>query len=123
MNTERVNDVLELRGLRLVMFCGILPEERERAQPLELDVDIVTDTSAAGRSDSIGDTIDYGAVCTTLTALADERFDLLEAVAERAAAAILANPAARRVTVAVRKLRPPVPYDLASAGVRINRSA
>jgi dihydroneopterin aldolase len=48
--------------------------------------------------------------------------DLLEHLAERAATAVLdAAAPARSVTVSVRKLRPPVPFDLASAGVTIYR--
>ena len=49
--------------------------------------------------------------------------DLLEHLAERIATTVLAvaGPRARAVTVTLRKLRPPVACDLASAGVRITR--
>jgi dihydroneopterin aldolase len=49
--------------------------------------------------------------------------DLLEHLAERIAVAVLriAGPRAGSVTVAIRKLRPPVSADLGSAGVRITR--
>jgi dihydroneopterin aldolase len=47
---------------------------------------------------------------------------LLETVAERVASTVLATDARiTGVTVAVRKLRPPVPQDLATSGVRISR--
>ena len=47
-----------------------------------------------------------------------ERFALLERLAERIAEVVLADDAGSpSVTVAVRKLRPPVPVDLATAGV------
>ena len=36
-------DRIELRGLQLVGIVGVLPEERERAQPLDVDVDIEVD--------------------------------------------------------------------------------
>lgn len=117
-----MTDSVELRGLRLVMFCGVLPEEQQRRQPFEIDCDIATDTSAAGRTDDLVDTIDYGHICDLLATLADERFALMEAVAERAAAMILDASPASAVTVVVRKLRPPVPHDLATAAVRITRA-
>ncbi len=57
--------------------------------------------------------------------LTGERHRLLERLAERMAEEALrcAGDAARSVTVTVRKLRPPVPLDLASAGVSITRRA
>ncbi len=36
-------DAFELRGLRVLGVCGTLPEERDRAQPLEVDLDVVAD--------------------------------------------------------------------------------
>jgi dihydroneopterin aldolase len=48
---------------------------------------------------------------------------LLEHLAQRIATTVLdlAGPRARSVTVTLRKLRPPVPVDMASAAVRITR--
>jgi dihydroneopterin aldolase len=117
-------DRIELRGLRLVGICGALPEERERAQPLELDLDIEADLSTAGRTDDLDDTIDYGALCDVVDAVVEEAHAvLLEHLAEEVAEAILAvDDRVLAVTVAVRKLRPPVPHVLATSGVRIRRS-
>jgi len=117
-------DRIELRGLRAVGTHGALAEEHLRAQPFEVDLDIHADLRAAGLSDALGDTVDYGAVTQAITGVvAGEHAELLEHLAERIAAAVLevAGPIASSVTVMVRKLRPPVPADLASAGVRITR--
>ena len=46
---------------------------------------------------------------------------LLEALAERLAAEVLALPGVDGVEVAVRKLRPPVPQQLSTSGFRISR--
>jgi len=119
-----VTDCIELRGLRAVGTHGALPEERVRAQPFEVDLDVDVDLRAAGRSDELGDTIDYGAFTETVVAVvAGPHAELLEHLAERVATAVLnrAGPRAKSVTVTVRKLRPPVPADLASAAVRIRR--
>jgi dihydroneopterin aldolase len=54
--------------------------------------------------------------------VAGERHRLLERLATRIADDVAAvDPRIRSVTVTVRKLRPPVPADLASAGVTITR--
>lgn len=116
------DDVIELRGLRAVGYCGVLPEERERPQPLEVDLDVVADLSAAGRSDDLDDTLDYGALASAVEAvLTGERFALLERLATRLTEVVLADPRVGAVTVAVRKLRPPVPQLLETSGVRLTR--
>lgn len=118
-------DRVELRGLRLCAVVGVLPEERERAQPLELDLDVEVDLGAAARSDELGDTVDYGELCTVVAELvAGLQPRLLERLAVLVAEAVLAaDGRITSVEVAVRKLRPPVPHDLATAGVRVRRSA
>jgi dihydroneopterin aldolase len=116
-------DRIELRGLRLTGLVGVLPEERQRAQPLELDLDVEVDLAAPGRSDDLADTIDYGALCGVVEAVVGAgHVALLEHLAESVAGAVLgADGRVDAVTVALRKLRPPVPQDLATAGVRITR--
>ncbi|MGI8776214.1 MAG: dihydroneopterin aldolase [Acidimicrobiales bacterium] len=117
-------DRIELRGLRVLGICGALAEERDRPQPLEIDLDVEADLSGPGRTDSLDDTVDYGAVARAAVRVAtEERFTLLEALAERIAQEVGRTQAlVTSVTVAVRKLRPPVPVELATAGVRITRA-
>lgn len=116
-------DRIELRGLGLVGIVGVLPEERIRAQPLEIDVDLVVDMGAAGASDALEDTVDYGAVCDRLAeVVASARPQLLERLAVVLADAVLdLDPGITEVELAVRKLRPPVPHALTSSGVRVRR--
>ncbi len=119
-------DRIELRGLRVMGAHGVLPEEQERAQPFEVDLDLEVDLSSAGRSDSLGDTVDYGAVAEAVAGVVGgAHSDLLEHLAERIAGAALAAgaPLASGVTVTVRKLRPPLALDLSSAGVTVRRLA
>ncbi len=118
-------DVIELRGLRLSAMVGVLAHEQAQAQPIEVDLDVRVDLAAAGASDDLGDTVDYGALCALVEAETGARHHaLLEALAERVAGAVLgADPRIEAVTVAVRKLRPPVAQLLATSGVRITRRA
>ena len=117
-------DRIELRGLRATGTHGVLPEEQSRPQPFEVDVDVEADLARAGRSDALADTLDYGALAEAVVRIVErERFALLERLAERIAEAVLTDDRARSVTVTVRKLRPPVPVDAATTGVRITRRA
>jgi dihydroneopterin aldolase len=117
-------DRIELRGLRVLARVGVLPIERQQGQPLDMDVDLVIDLGAAGASDDLEDTVDYGAVCDAIqAAVAREHVDLLERLAEVVAQAVLAiDQRVVAVDLAVRKLRPPVPHDLATSGVHVVRT-
>jgi dihydroneopterin aldolase len=117
-----MTDRIELRGLRALGTHGALPEEQLRAQPFEVDLDLVVDLHRPGATDDLGDTVDYGAVATIAErVVTTERFSLLERLAERIAEEVRADTRVQSVTVTVRKLRPPVPVDLSSAAVRITR--
>jgi dihydroneopterin aldolase len=117
-------DRIEIRDLRVLGIHGALPEERGRAQPFSVDLDIVADLGPAGASDDLADTIDYGALAEAAAAeVAGPAAALLEHLADRIAARVLelSGARARSVTVTLRKLRPPVPVDVSSIGVRITR--
>lgn len=117
-----MTDTIELRGLRVLAYCGILPEEVERRQPFEIDVDVDLDLRAAGESDDLNNTIDYGGLVAEIQALADDvRYSLLERFASEISAVVLGHDHATATRVTVRKLRPPVPQDLASSGVTVRR--
>ena len=114
---------IELRGLRVLARCGHDDAEREVPQPLEVDLDIRVDLGPASASDDLADTVDYGGLCRLVEAAVAEPAALLEHLAQRIAGAVLAADARiASVVVALRKLRPPVPHHLATAGVRIARA-
>lgn len=116
-------DVIRLRGLTHSAVVGVLPEERTRAQPLTIDLDLHVDLSAAGVSDDLDDTVDYGAVCDTVArVVAASAPQLLERLAHQIATSILdLDQRIDVVQVSVDKLRPPVPHILDTSGVRISR--
>ena len=115
-----MNDVIELRELRCSAVVGVLAEERDRAQPLIFDLDLVRPFEEAAISDDIAETTNYADVLALTTRVATEgRYLLVETLAYRVAYEILALDAdIESVTVAVRKIRPPVVEDVASVGVR-----
>ncbi|MGH9087698.1 MAG: dihydroneopterin aldolase [Acidimicrobiales bacterium] len=114
---------IEIRDLRVMGVHGVLPEERERAQPFAIDVDIRLDTRRSAESDTLEDTVDYGALCErSVDVVATTSYRLLEALADAVARALLEED--ERVVAAavtVRKMRPPIAAQLGSVGVRVVR--
>jgi dihydroneopterin aldolase len=117
-------DRIEIRDLRVVGIHGVLPEERERAQPFSLDIVAWVDMASAQQSDALSDTVDYGALAQVAADVVGQRsYRLLEALAGRLADALLiVDPRLGAVEVTVRKLRPPLALDVASTGVCVLRS-
>ena len=115
---------IEIRGLRVMCHVGVPEAERAVPQPIEFDLDLVVDLDAAASSDSVSDTVDYGAVSEAgAAAVTSGPHALLERLAGLAADAALAvDQRSVAVSVTVRKLRPPVPVDVATTAVRLHRA-
>jgi dihydroneopterin aldolase len=114
--------IIEIRDVRFTAIIGVLDEERHRAQPLSLDLDVERDVDSS--RDTLDGTTNYAALIDlALAVVTDGQFQLLETAAARAASALLdSDPQLERVTAVVRKLRPPVPHDVAHVGVRVTVS-
>ncbi len=119
-----MTDRIEIADLRVMGVHGVLPEERQRSQPFSVDIVVLVDTGAAQQSDDLADTVDYGALAQAAADVVSGRsYRLLEALAGRLASALLiVDPRIEAVEVTVRKLRPPLPLDVGSAGVRARRT-
>lgn len=117
-----MSDFIEIRGLRALGKHGLAPGEKDQPQPFEIDLNLYLDLSRAAETDDIQQTVDYGPLCSRIVDLVgSESFDLIEILAERIAAIAKTDERVDRVTVSLRKLRPPVAEHLASAGVTITR--
>jgi len=109
---------IELRGIELHGFHGVLPEERERGQRFLFDVRL--DVPDAAVSDRLDDAVDYREVARAVREVSDGRaFQLLEALAAAVADELLARFPADAARVRVRKpdvvLDPPVEFAAATA--------
>lgn len=117
---SRVTGRLILRGLEAYGHHGDLPEERTLGGHFTVDLELLTDTRLAARSDRLQDAVNY----VTIEALArrileKRRYRLLETLAEQLAAALLKQRGVDHVTVRVTK-RPPLPH-LQAVTIEITR--
>lgn len=85
------SDVIRIRDLTVECTIGINPDERDRVQPLVVQVELAMDLAVAGRSAAIADTCNYDRVADEVAALLRfRRYRLLESAAEELAAMLLA---------------------------------
>lgn len=110
-----------LQGLRVECLVGIHPYEREVPQAVILDIELDYDFAAAAAAEAIDDAVDYTRAASLVTELAERRqFQLIETMAEEAAALLLAQfVQVRRVRLEVRK--PAAVPAAACAFVRVER--
>ncbi|HKW60887.1 MAG TPA: dihydroneopterin aldolase [Candidatus Dormibacteraeota bacterium] len=115
-------DRIELCGMSFQGRHGVRDAERESAQEFRVDVEVEADLSGAGRSDRLGDTVDY----TKVRAAAREVIEgpsrqLLESLAGAIAERVLSLPHVDAVTVRVAK-RPASMQPIDAAAVHIKRT-
>ena len=112
--------VVTLRGMRFHARVGILPHERELAQPLELDVSVwLAGDAAAGAAP-----LDYRVLYDlTVTAVAAQPLGYLEDLVRVVADAARARGGARRVRVTARKPHVALPGPLDHAEVSLDVDA
>ncbi len=116
------SDHIFLAGMSFFGHHGVLPEERELGQRFLVDVDIVTEITAAGGRDDLTLTVDYRHVYETVRAVVEgPPMLLVEAIAERVAHRLLEIDRVEAVTVRVRKPDVALGGPLEAAGVEIRR--
>ncbi len=102
--------LIEVNGLEVYAYHGVLPEEKVIGQPFVFDIRLTLEECSGCRSDRVEDTVDYGEVVEVICATATSRsYNLLEALARTVADAIMENFPVDRAEVRVRKPRPPDP--------------
>lgn len=118
-------DQIRLDGVTATGHHGVLPHERAEGQVFRADVVLHLDTRAAASSDDLGATVSYADVAHDVhDVLAGSPADLVETVAERIAAVVLAHDAVHTVDVRVHKPQAPieVPFDDVAVVVRRDRT-
>ena len=115
-------DTIQIHRLTLNCIVGVRPQEREREQPVTLDVELGLDLRPAARSGRISDTCDYDRVSSEIGALLQfRRYRIIEVAVEELAA-MLFGTHERLETVRIRLEKPRALEGRARAGaVEISR--
>jgi FolB domain-containing protein len=97
-------DRIDISGLTLETGIGTYDWEQDILQTVRIDLTLYTDTRKAGQSDDLHDAVDYHAVCQQIESVVHNRhFQLVEAMAESIATAILSSQAVDSLSITVAK--------------------
>jgi dihydroneopterin aldolase / 2-amino-4-hydroxy-6-hydroxymethyldihydropteridine diphosphokinase len=115
-------DRIELRGLRVRGYHGVLDSERRDGQEFLIDAVLAVDTRPAAATDDLSLTVDYAGLSERLAAIvAGEPVQLIETLAEQLAQACLAEPAVRQAEITVHKPNAPISLPFGDVSVTIRR--
>ena len=122
-NPDMGGDRLLLEGMEFYGYHGDIDAERALGGRYRVDVELTADLRAAGRSDSLADTLDYVRSFQVVRDIVENRqFRLLEALAQAIADSLLEQHGrADQVRVRVAK-QPPVRGGFDRFAVVIERS-
>lgn len=116
-------DRLILKGIRFHGHHGVPAAERQVGGHYEVDATLGCSLADAGKTDALDETVDYAEVVRLIVNIGTRQsFQLIEALAEAIATAVLAQFAVDEVHLTVKKLHPPIEHPIAYFAVQIRRT-
>ena len=116
-------DRIELRGLKVRGNHGVFDHERADGQDFFIDVVLWLDLQAAGASDDLADTVDYGALAQQVAGIVGgEPRNLIEKVGAEVADSIMTDERISACEVTVHKPSAPIPLTFDDVAVVTRRS-
>lgn len=120
-------DQIELSSFEFETIIGILPKEREKTQPIQIELTLGLDLEKAGTVESLADSVNYARVQEIVVFVAREgRWHLIESLALALCRVLLVEPSqgenqagVKSVEVSIKKPRILAPTSV--PGVRIKR--
>lgn len=117
-------DKIILKGLLFYAYHGLKEEEKKLGQRFIVDLELYLDLSAAGKSDNLNETIDYGAVYRVVAKIVagDKKYNLIESLAEDIAVNLFKHFLfLEELVVSVKKPEAPIAAPLDYVAVEIRR--
>jgi dihydroneopterin aldolase len=123
MSKKPKGDRIILKGLAFYGYHGVLSEEAKLGQRFIIDLQCGTDLSVAGATDDLEVTISYAAIYDVVkAAFEDERYKLIEAVAQHITDRLFASFAQINwIKLRVRKPGAPIAMVTGEAAIEIIR--
>ena len=125
-------DIIRIEQLEIFAYHGCNEEEKRDGQKFYVDLNygkiktyttLYTDVMTPGLSDDLEDTVNYAKACKFINKfLTENRFDLIEAVAEQTTRALLKEfPKIRKVDFTINKPNGPIKLPFGNVAVSVSR--
>lgn len=119
---DQTEVTVEVRGLSLYTHHGVTDAEQEVGQRLVLDIRLEVGDCDATVTDQVDDTVDYAAVCNTVSLVAQQRsYKTLERLCSAVADRLLSDFSADEVWIKAAKPEPPIPLPVDEVSVQVWR--
>jgi 7,8-dihydroneopterin aldolase/epimerase/oxygenase len=117
-----MSDKIKVCNMVFYAYHGTTAAERKTGNRFEVDVEVFTDLSTAGKSDNLEDTISYTRIYhLTSEFFKEEKYKLVEKVAYLLADKIMDEFSPEKVIVRIRKMIPPIPGNLDHIEIEIEK--
>lgn len=118
-----MTDRILVSGIEAFGYHGVQEDEKRDGQLFCVDVELELDLRGAAASDELGDTVDYGDLTSRVSRLVSEqRWNLIETVAQKVADLVLEHPMVTATTVTVHKPQAPIDVPFRDVTVTVRRS-
>jgi 7,8-dihydroneopterin aldolase/epimerase/oxygenase len=118
----RKMDKIEIKGIKIYGYHGVMEEEKKLGQNFIVDLKIYKDLKMAGETDSIENTVSYAEIYDSVKQIIKkEKYDLIERLAEKIAEEVLTKFAIDKIKVRVKKPNAPIYGNFKYVGVEIKR--
>jgi len=114
--------IIKVRNIRLYAYHGCLDEEGKIGSEYRIDLAVKTNLSKSAKSDHLSDTIDYVQLNQIIKQEMSVRTKLLETVADKILTRIISEiPLAKKATVEVSKVNPPIGGNVALVTIKMSK--
>ena len=112
-----------IEGIRCSAHCGVTEAERRQPQPILVDLELQCPNARAAHTDTLTDTVDYGAIVERVTQIATiSQYCLVESLAAHITKTLFREFPISNIKAWVRKITPPLDHIDGSVGVRFSQS-
>ena len=116
-------DCIKIRQLEIFAYHGCNEDEKINGQKFYVDANLYTDVRTPGLSDDLEDTVNYAKACKFINKfMTENRFDLIEAVAEQTTRGLLKEfPKIKAIDFTINKPNAPIKLPFGNVAVSISR--
>ena len=116
-------DIIKIERLEIFAYHGCKEDEKINGQKFYVDANLYCNVNTSGLSEDLEDTVNYSKVCKFINRfMTENRFNLIEAVAEQTTRAVLKEfPKVKGIDFVINKPNAPIKLPFGNVAVSVHR--